>query len=253
MVDVNRAQSKVDEYVRRNREVGAIINSRRESLGDAHESGLERVLETYAANNEVDEASLEDIDPDDFVDQNFQKRYAEGVTDHLVNEAAAEIGVDPDDGSIEEHQLLQMYTGATKSEVEANVKQYIAQQDRLEDLTSDNLARHLRENIEQYSEVEQNLRQYTISHADQDDVEDIVAWTGTNDIIEAQYLPVQAELQIGEEYHKEGDVQPETATATAVQSQAPYAVKSENLDEQVQDILSRARGNVDVTEDYTLN
>lgn len=253
MVDVDIAQNKVQEYVRRNSQISAIINSRRESLGDAHKSGLEQVLDAYAANNDVDEATLEDIDPDDFVDKNFQKRYAEGVTDHLVDQAAGELGVDAEDGSIEEHQLLQMYTGATKREIEANVQQFLAQQDTVDDLTSHNLAGHLRQNIDRYSQVEQNLRQYAVSHTDQDDVEDIVGWTGKNDIIDAQYLPVPAALQIGAEYHDEGSVDDQTAALTAVQSQAPYAVDTKHVDEQVQDIINRAQGGADVSNDYVLN
>lgn len=227
--DVHPGEHIAREYHERSKQAGALLNKRREQLGQAKEAGLERVLKIYEQNADVDNATLEDIEPEHFIDKGFSKHFAKGAADYVAQQAAEELGVDTDPESLESHQLIQTYTGATRQAFEQQVKSYLAQLGGLEDLTTSGLSQHMQENLQGYSEIEQKVKQYAVGHIDEDDKQDLVEYAGIDDVLRAEYTPAGLVAEFGKQTYQGKEVPPE-AVAQQVGGQAPQALQNKGFD-----------------------
>lgn len=221
----------LDEYERRKTVTGGALRQHKESFVDAIRAGFERTIEQYNEETGENANSIEDVGLE-YLQENPEVA-VEGSTEYIAQRGAEYLNAsDTTPGSLEEDELVNMVTGASKRDIERQITQKLAQTTSLDNLTSTELAKMI-EDDDAFETVEQRLQQYNAAHIKPEEQHPlaIAAEYDVDDLLRADLLPPNYAADLGLQYRDGEGPSDEQLVTQALQSRGlASAVKPDARD-----------------------
>jgi hypothetical protein len=219
------------EYDRRKTITGGALREHKESFVDAIRAGFDRTIEQYNEETGEDASSIEDVGLEYLQDN--PESAVKGATEYIAERGAEYIGgADTTPGSLEEEELINLVTGASKRDIERKLTEGLARTNSLEELTSTEFAKMI-EDDDAFTNVENRLQRYNAAHIKREEnhPQAIAEEYGMDEVLRADLLPPNYAAELGLQYDKGTGPSNEQLVSQTLQSrELASAVKPEARD-----------------------
>ena len=239
----HEAHSLVTDLYNRKEFVDNTKRNLKDHLATAHQKGVDSLVDILKQ-NEGEDASADTIDSSHFRNSAFQKRYIEGITSHLKEQALTHFGHDAEAaiGEVQQSQLLEAYVGVTTNALEQLSRSYLNSLSSKEDFSMVDFTEHIQKKSKDFQNHYQKLDKHIYSGVTENNKTQLLDYALSDDsreVVRDDLTPGQIAAQLGlsayEGKNKLGQIEAYQALAGSGQA---GAINESALDE---DLLSRVK------------